>query len=134
MNAIRMRDGLPVMLKKVLPVESPHELGINQTFSSPELARRSDNHCVPMLDVIKLQRSGPQQLMVFPQLIPFHQSRIRTFEEFIIFITQICEVWPCFMCLDVSDSVSVLTGYSIYASEGRCLRVWLRFLPGMFDI
>ena len=133
MDAIRMQDGLPVMLKKVLPVEAPQELPINRFFSSRELARRSDNHCVPMLDVFELQRSGSQQLMVFPHLLPFHRSRIRTFEDFIIFITQICEVWSFFVCLDVSGSVTVITGHSIYAPEGCCLWVWLCFLWGMFD-
>jgi hypothetical protein len=92
MDAIRMRDGLPVMLKKVLPVESSQELKINQFFSSSEYAQMSDNHCVPILDVVELQLSESQQLIVFPHLLPFHRSRIRTFGEFIIFFTQICEV------------------------------------------
>jgi len=91
MDAIRIQDRLPVILKKVLPVESPHELGFNRLFSSRELAQ-SDNHCVPMLEVVELQHSGHHQLMVFPRLLPFHRSRIRTFGEFVVFFTQICEV------------------------------------------
>jgi len=39
MDATRMRDNLPVMLKKVLPEEGPYELQINQLFSSPELRK-----------------------------------------------------------------------------------------------
>lgn len=93
MDAVRMRDGLPVILKRVPSVESPHELMVNQFFSSQELAGRPDNHCVPMLDVVELQHFGCQQLMVFPHLLPFRRSQIRTFEEFVVFITQVCEVW-----------------------------------------
>jgi hypothetical protein len=65
---------------------------------------------VPILNVVELQLSESQQLIVFPHLLPFHRSRIRTFEEFIIFITQICEVLSCFIRLDVSYSVTVSQG------------------------
>ena len=92
MDAIRIQDGLPVILKMVHPIESPHELSMNRRFQS--LARMPDNHCLPMLDDIKLQCSGSQHFMVFPHLPPFHRSRIRTFEDFIVFITQISKVWP----------------------------------------
>jgi hypothetical protein len=94
-----MEDGLPVTLKKVLPDESPHELTMNELFSSQELSSMPDNHCLPMLDTIKLQRSGSQQIMVFPSLLPFHRSQIGTLEEFFVFMAQICEVWPYFAYL-----------------------------------
>jgi hypothetical protein len=118
MDAIRIQDGLPVILKKVLSVESPYdsELRINRYFSSREFARMADNHCVPMLDVVELQHSGSHQLMVFPHLLPFHRSRIRTLKEFIIFITQICEVWASFTCVGYRpDAVIGCTGHPIYA-------------------
>lgn len=88
-DAIRIRDGLPVVLKMVHPVESPHELAMNHLFRS--LSWMPDNHCLPMLDVIKLQCSESQDLMVFPHLPRFHRSRIRTFKDFVVFMTQICE-------------------------------------------
>ena len=93
MDAIRVRDNLQVMLKKVLPAEKPHELRINQLFSSLELAIIPHNHCAPLLDVIELQRprAEPQKLMVFPLLCPFNQSKIQTFREFVNFFAQICE-------------------------------------------
>ncbi|KAH9035411.1 kinase-like domain-containing protein [Lactarius hengduanensis] len=92
MDAIRIQDGHPVMLKKVLPNERPHELRINQLFSSPEHSMGCDNHCAPLLDVIELStRFGSQQLMVFPLLRSFNQPRIQTFGEFAAFFTQICE-------------------------------------------
>ncbi|KAH9166399.1 hypothetical protein EDB89DRAFT_2232929 [Lactarius sanguifluus] len=64
MDATRVRDGRPVMLKKVLPADGPHELRINQLFSLPTHSRERDNHCAPLLDVIELStRFGSQQLM-----------------------------------------------------------------------
>lgn len=92
MDAIRVRDNLQVMLKKVLPEEGPHELRINKLFSSPELTTMTDNHCAPLLDIIELQNPEPQKLMVFPLLRPFNQPKIQTFGEFVAFFTQICQV------------------------------------------
>jgi hypothetical protein len=94
MNATGMQDNRQVILKRVLPVERPQELRINELFSSTELAIMPHNHCVPLLDVIELQRPEPQKLMVFPLLFPFNQSEIRTFREFIIFFAQMCEAGP----------------------------------------
>ena len=54
MDAVRVRDGLPVMLKRLLPDEGPYELKINRLFSSPELANDPRNHCAPLLDLIEL--------------------------------------------------------------------------------
>ncbi|KAH9014233.1 hypothetical protein EDB85DRAFT_2097986 [Lactarius pseudohatsudake] len=82
MDATRIRDGRPVMLKKVLLSDGPHELRINKLFSLPENSRERDNHCAPLLDVIELStRFESQQLMVFPLLRPFNQPRIQTFGE-----------------------------------------------------
>jgi hypothetical protein len=92
MDAIRVRDNLQVMLKKVLPEEGPHELKINDLFSSPELTTMPDNHCAPLLDIIELQNPEPQKLMVFPLMRPFNQPKIQTFGEFVAFFTQICQV------------------------------------------
>jgi hypothetical protein len=75
MDATRILDGRPVMLKKVLPADGPHELTINQLFSSPEHSRKRDNHCAPLLDVIELPRHfGSQKLMVFPTFAPFQST------------------------------------------------------------
>ncbi|KAH8987525.1 hypothetical protein EDB86DRAFT_3245740 [Lactarius hatsudake] len=95
MDATRIRDGRPVMLKKVLLSDGPHELRINKLFSLPENSRERDNHCAPLLDVIELSTHfESQQLMVFPLLRPFNQPRIQTFGEFAAFFTQICEERP----------------------------------------
>jgi len=92
MDATRVRDNLQVMFKRVLPEEGPHEMRINQHFSSPELAQMPNNHCAPLLDVVELQHPEPQKFMVLPLLRPFHRSKIRTLREFVAFFSQICEV------------------------------------------
>ncbi|KAN0140350.1 Protein kinase-like domain containing protein [Lactarius tabidus] len=92
MDATCIRDGRPVMLKKVLPADGPHELNINHLFSSPEHYRDRDNHCAPLLDVVQLSESfGSQKLMVFPLFRSFNQPPVQTFREFADFFTQICE-------------------------------------------
>jgi hypothetical protein len=114
MDAIRVRDNVPVMLKKVLPEEGPHELRINKLFSSSELATMPDNHCAPLLDIIELQNPAPQKLMVFPLLRPFNQPKIQTIGEFVAFFTQICQVRQN-LHLSYFCSEDGLSGHSIYA-------------------
>ncbi len=96
MDATRIHDGKRVMLKKVLPEEGPHELQISRMFSSREVGTNPRNHCVPLLDVIKLPNSG-QQLMVMPFLRPFDNPHFQTFGEFVAFFTQVCEVCSRFL-------------------------------------
>ena len=117
MDAIRVRDNLQVMLKKVFPEEGPHELNINKLFSSQGLARMSDNHCAPLLDVIELQNPEPQKLMVFPLLRPFNQSKIRTFKEFVAFFTQICQVRSKFLLIIHFFRISFLRAFDLCMSE-----------------
>ncbi len=99
MDAVRERDGLPVMLKRLFPEEGPYELEINQFFSSPELADDPRNHCAPLLDLIELQGLESHKIMVFPLLRPLNRPRFQTFGEFVAFFTQICAVIQIFTYL-----------------------------------
>jgi hypothetical protein len=92
MDAVRIQDDIPVMLKRVFIEEGPYELSITQRFSSPGLSLDSRNHCVPLLDVIELEGTRSQKLIVLPLLRPFDRPQFQTFGEFIAFFTQICEV------------------------------------------
>ncbi|KAH9014237.1 hypothetical protein EDB85DRAFT_2030497 [Lactarius pseudohatsudake] len=74
MDAIRIHDGKRVMFKKVLPEEGPHELEISRMFSARGVATNSRNHCVPLLDVIKLPNSG-HQLIAAKQGLQFMHER-----------------------------------------------------------
>jgi hypothetical protein len=92
MDAVRTRDDLPVILKRIFPEEGPYELSITRKFSSPELAGDPHNRCVPLLEVIELEGTGSHKLMVFPLLRPFDRPRFQTFGEFAAFFTQLCDV------------------------------------------
>ncbi|KAI0296108.1 kinase-like domain-containing protein [Multifurca ochricompacta] len=92
MDATRIGDGKPVMLKKVLPEDGPHELSIIEIFSSPKLKDDPHNHCVPLLGLIDLPGTkSSMRLMVMPFLRPFNNPRFQTYGEFVAFFMQICE-------------------------------------------
>jgi hypothetical protein len=90
MDATRISDGRPVMLKKVPLREGPYELQINKLFSTEPVYSDPRNHCVQLLDVVELPNEPP--ILVHPLLHPFHKPPLRTFGEFVTFFSQICEV------------------------------------------
>lgn len=63
------------MLKKLFKEDGLHELQINKLFSTEPLASDPRNHCVPLLDVIRLRDEPP--ILVHP-LLPYLR-RIRHF-------------------------------------------------------
>ena len=91
-DATRISDGRPVMLKWLPAEEGPYELQINRLFSTHPLSSNPRNHCVPLLDVIELPNDSP--IIVNPLLRPFYSPRFQTFGEFVTFFAQICEVSP----------------------------------------
>lgn len=90
MDATRISDGRPVMLKRLVREEGPFELDINRLFSTEPLRSNPKNHCVHLLDVIELPNEPP--VMVHPLLRPFDSPPIQTCGEFVTFFAQICEV------------------------------------------
>ena len=92
MDATRISDGRPVMLKRLLREEGPYELEINKLFSTEPLASDPRNHCVRLLDVIELPNDPP--IIVHPLLRPFADPRLQTYGEFVTFFLHICEVSP----------------------------------------
>jgi serine/threonine protein kinase len=89
MDATRISDGRPVMLKRLLDEEGPYELQINKLFSTEPLSSDPRNRCVKLLDVIDLPDDPPT--MVHPLLRPFYDPPLRTYGEFVTFYQQICE-------------------------------------------
>ena len=69
MDATRISDGRPVMLKWLLREEGPYELEINKLFSTETFSSDPRNHCVRLLDVIELPNDPP--IIVLPLLRPF---------------------------------------------------------------
>jgi len=89
MDATRISDGRPVVLKRLPDEEGPHELQINRLFSTEPLASNPRNHCVRLLDVIQLPGDPP--ILVHPMLRRHNDPRFRTIGEFVTFFAQICE-------------------------------------------
>ena len=89
-DATRISDGRPVVLKRLLLREGPYELEINRLFSTEPLASDPRNHCVRLLDVIQLSDDPP--ILVHPMLRQHYDPPIRTVGEFVTFFAQICEV------------------------------------------
>ena len=88
MDATRISDGKPVMLKRLLREEGPYE--ISRLFSTEPLFTNPRNHCVQLLNVIELPNDPP--IMVHPLLRPFYDPPFQTYGEFVTFFAQICEV------------------------------------------
>lgn len=82
MDATRIRDGSRVLIKRVLPGAGQHEL---------EVALNPSNCCVPQLDIIDFSNTS-QKLIVMPFLRPFDDYPFQTYDEFVSFFVQICEV------------------------------------------
>jgi hypothetical protein len=91
-DATRISDGRPVVLKMLLSEEGPYELEINKLFSTEPLSSNPRNRCVHLLDVIELPNDPP--IIVHPLLRPFYKPPFRTYGEFVTFFTQVCEVSP----------------------------------------
>lgn len=70
MDATRISDGKPVMLKRLVN-ESPYELPINKLLSSEALPLIPRNHCAHLLDVLELPNDS--LIMVHPFLRPFYK-------------------------------------------------------------
>ena len=90
MDATRISDGRPVVLKRLLPEEGPYELQINRLFSTEPLASNPRNHCARLLDVIELPDDQP--IMVHSLLRHHRNPPFQTIGEFVTFFAQICEV------------------------------------------
>ena len=89
-DATRISDGRPVVLKWLLPEEGPYELQINRLFSTEPLASNPRNYCARLLDIIQLPSEQP--IMVHPLLRHYCDPPFQTFGEFVTFFAQICEV------------------------------------------
>jgi hypothetical protein len=97
MDATRVSDGTPVMMKRLLTEEGPYELQINRMFSSDTLASDPRNHCARLLAVVELPNDPP--IMVHSLLRPFNKPRFQTYGEFVAFFEQISEVGAAFFAL-----------------------------------
>ncbi|KAJ7148785.1 hypothetical protein C8R43DRAFT_888696 [Mycena crocata] len=91
MDAHRISDGKPVMLKVVSSATHPHEVEIAQFFSSPQLACNLRNHCIPIFQVMEDPEDEDKQIIVMPQLLRIDQPVFDTVGELIDCLRQIFE-------------------------------------------
>ncbi|KAF8510642.1 kinase-like domain-containing protein [Hysterangium stoloniferum] len=91
MDATRISDGAPVVLKVIWTHRRSEETRIGQLFSSPGLATDPRNHCVPIYEVIDGPNIEGMQFLVMPLLRPCLNPPFVTIGEAVEFFRQIFE-------------------------------------------
>ena len=81
MDAIRIRDGKFMMLKRLKKSKHPYEVEISQFFSTESLASNPANHCVPILEVLQIPDDEDMVILVMPLLRSFDDPRFDTYGE-----------------------------------------------------
>ncbi|KAJ3890949.1 hypothetical protein GG344DRAFT_48399 [Lentinula edodes] len=89
-DAIRISDNKPVMLKAISRIIHPQEVEIGLYFSNEVIASDPRNHCVPIYDVFPVPDSE-MDVIVMPVLRPFDNPQFDTIGEVIAFIQQLFE-------------------------------------------
>ncbi len=92
MDAIRVKDGKRVLLKRVYRSEWHHELEISRLFSTEPLASGPHNRCVPLEDVISPPDEPDLKFMVFPFLQQLVALPFDTIGEIVDFLRQVFTV------------------------------------------
>lgn len=92
LDATRIRDNVPVTLKRLKTREHPYEIQIGRYLSSEPLASDPKNHCVPILEVLDLPEDDNTKLLVMPLLRIFDNPPFLTVGEAVEFMRQAIEV------------------------------------------
>ncbi|KAJ7282660.1 kinase-like domain-containing protein [Mycena rebaudengoi] len=87
MDAIRIEDETPVMLKLI----DPNELTIGNYFLSEPLISDPANHCTAILGTIQFPYDDRKIIIVMPLLRPIDEPRFDTIGEIVAFFDQIFE-------------------------------------------
>ncbi|KAH9920118.1 uncharacterized protein B0H18DRAFT_1193589 [Fomitopsis serialis] len=91
LDARRLSDGLPVMLKAIDTVIHPFEVEIGRYLSSEQLLHDPRNHCVHMLEVLRDPIDIKKSIIVMPLLKRFGNPEFQTFGEVVAFFKQAIE-------------------------------------------
>lgn len=81
-----------VVLKRILTTQHPYEVEISRLFSEEPLASDPRNHCVSILDVLKVEDESDMVILVMPLLRRYDSPRFETVGEALDFFQQIFEV------------------------------------------
>ncbi|TFK74300.1 kinase-like protein [Pluteus cervinus] len=88
-DAIRIKDGKRVLLKRVRKSDYPHELEITRYFNMETLASDPHNHCVRLEETLDVPDDSNITIAVFPFLQQLVGLRFDTVGEIIDFLQQI---------------------------------------------
>ncbi|KIJ28274.1 hypothetical protein M422DRAFT_189907 [Sphaerobolus stellatus SS14] len=91
LDATRISDQLPVILKMIWRASHPKEADLTLRLSSPPFGLDPQNHCVPVLDVLRVPGYEELDLLVMPLLRSFDDPPMKTVGEFVGFAVQIFE-------------------------------------------
>ncbi|KAJ3874225.1 kinase-like domain-containing protein [Lentinula edodes] len=94
LDAIRVADGKPVMLRRADPPSISDEVEIGRLLSSKESLSDHRNHCVPVYESIELPNAneeGRRCIVVMPLLVPWEEVEFETVGEVVDFCGQIFE-------------------------------------------
>ncbi|KAJ6625325.1 kinase-like domain-containing protein [Mycena sp. CBHHK59/15] len=90
-DAVRLADGLPVVLKRISKEEHPLEEEISSFLSSKPLGMDPKNHCLPMLDILQVPDNPDTQIFVMKLMRKYDEPRFDTLGEAVDFFRQIFE-------------------------------------------
>jgi hypothetical protein len=105
MDAVRVSDQTPVVLKKVDTTVHPHELDIANFFSTEFMAKDPRNHCLAVLETLCVSDEQTSTVVVMKQLRPYHDPRFDTIGEAVECFRQLFEVriayntWSAVLCI-----------------------------------
>lgn len=91
MNALRISDRAPVILKIDNEQRNPFEADTALFLSSQRLTSDPRNHCVPVFDELEVPNEGSLCIIVTPLLRPCDDSVIRTVGEAAELLRQVIE-------------------------------------------
>ncbi|KAF8507365.1 hypothetical protein BU17DRAFT_9249, partial [Hysterangium stoloniferum] len=91
MAATRISNGAVVQLKKISLPKHDDEYSIATYFSSELLASEPQNHCIPVVEVIKIPKDESIVVLVFPNFQSLRDAKFETRDDSMEFLGQIFE-------------------------------------------
>ncbi|KAJ6507289.1 kinase-like domain-containing protein [Mycena vitilis] len=91
MDATRLEDGAFVMLKMVYADQNPFEIGVGTWLSAEPQRSDTENHSVPIREVLQSPLNPDLQILVMPLLQAYDKPRFDTIGETVAFFRQILQ-------------------------------------------
>ncbi|KAJ6555187.1 hypothetical protein DFH09DRAFT_1493362 [Mycena vulgaris] len=88
-DAVRISDDAPLMLKSIKDEEHPHEIAISTFLCSGTLGKDPKNHCLPLLEVLNPPSIPGTQILVMKLLRGYEDPHFDTIGEAVEFFRQI---------------------------------------------